>query len=70
MSLLIRRLCKKSGAWFSYGDTRLGQGRENVREFLRQNPTLTQEIELLTREKLNLPGLIRQDASDEAAQKA
>lgn len=35
---------EKSGAWFSYGDTRLGQGRENVRELLRSNPELTNEI--------------------------
>ena len=35
---------EKSGAWFSYGETRLGQGRENVRDLLRGNPELTQEI--------------------------
>ncbi len=35
---------EKSGAWFSYGETRLGQGRENVRELLRGNPELTAEI--------------------------
>jgi recombination protein RecA len=34
----------KSGAWFSYGDMRLGQGRENVRDFLRQNPELLEEV--------------------------
>ena len=32
------RIIEKSGAWFSYGDLRLGQGRENVRDFLKQNP--------------------------------
>jgi recombination protein RecA len=36
---------KKSGAFFSYGDIRLGQGRENSKKFLAQNPDLTQEIE-------------------------
>ena len=36
---------KKSGAWFSYGDMRLGQGRDNVKEFFRQNPELADEIE-------------------------
>jgi recombination protein RecA len=35
----------KRGAFFSYGDIRLGQGRENAKEFLRQNPELAQEIE-------------------------
>ncbi len=36
---------KKSGAFFSYGDIRLGQGRENAKQYLNQNPELAQEIE-------------------------
>ena len=35
---------EKSGTWFSYGDMRLGQGRENVRDFLRGNPDLLEEV--------------------------
>jgi recombination protein RecA len=35
----------------SYGDQRLGQGRENVRNYLRENPTLSSEIEAKVREK-------------------
>jgi recombination protein RecA len=42
---------EKSGTWFSYGDARLGQGRENVRNYLRENPTLAGEIEAKVREK-------------------
>ena len=42
-------IINKSGAWYSYGDVRLGQGRENAKEFLRQNPDLTSEIEVRTR---------------------
>jgi recombination protein RecA len=38
-------LVKKMGAFFSYGDVRIGQGRENSKEFLRNNPALAQEIE-------------------------
>jgi recombination protein RecA len=38
------KVVDKSGAWFSYGETRLGQGRENVRDFLKQNPDLLEEI--------------------------
>jgi len=38
-------LVNKSGAFFSYGDVRLGQGRENTRQFLRDKPELAQEIE-------------------------
>jgi recombination protein RecA len=41
---LEARIVEKSGAWFSYGDMRLGQGRENVRDFLRSNPDLLGEI--------------------------
>ncbi len=38
-------LVKKAGAFFSYGDIRLGQGRENAKQYLRQNPELAREIE-------------------------
>jgi recombination protein RecA len=44
-------IVEKSGTWMSYGDTRLGQGRENVRNFLRENPTLAAEIEAAVRQK-------------------
>ncbi len=37
-------LIDKTGAWFSYGDVRLGQGRENTRQFLRDNPDLMEEL--------------------------
>ncbi|HYM66281.1 MAG TPA: DNA recombination/repair protein RecA, partial [Patescibacteria group bacterium] len=42
---------EKSGTWISYGDQRLGQGRENVRNYLRENPTLSADIEQKVREK-------------------
>ena len=45
----------KAGSWYSYGDDRIGQGKENVREFLRQNPAMAEEIEGKIRAKL-LPG--------------
>ncbi len=38
-------IIKKSGAWFSYGTTRIGQGRENVKRYLRDNPEMCKEIE-------------------------
>lgn len=38
-------LVQKSGAWYAYGDLRLGQGRENSRDFLKQNPDLTRELD-------------------------
>ena len=36
---------EKSGAWFSYGDERIGQGRENSKTFLKENPDIAMEIE-------------------------
>jgi recombination protein RecA len=44
-------ILEKSGTWMSYGDQRLGQGRENVRNYLRENPTLSSEIETAVRTK-------------------
>jgi recombination protein RecA len=45
-------LIEKSGAWFSYGATRLGQGRENAKEFFRQNQDVSEELERQIRESL------------------
>ncbi|HUF12039.1 MAG TPA: recombinase RecA [Longimicrobiales bacterium] len=53
---------QKSGAWFSYGDVRLGQGRENSKAFLKENVDLSNEIEKKVREGLGL-GLGRNGAS-------
>ena len=45
-------IIKKSGAWYSYGDIKLGQGREKAREFLAQNKEIAEEIENQIKEKL------------------
>ena len=45
-------IVKKAGAWFSYNDEKLGQGREKAKEFLEQNPEILAEVEKLVREKL------------------
>ena len=45
---------RKSGAWYSYGDLRLGQGKENARRFLAENPDVTEEIEEQLRKLLGL----------------
>ncbi|HLU25783.1 MAG TPA: recombinase RecA [Longimicrobiales bacterium] len=47
---------EKSGAWFSYGDMRLGQGRENAKAFLKENPDLAAEIEAKVRSLLGMKG--------------
>jgi recombination protein RecA len=49
------KLVEKSGAWISYGDMRLGQGRENAKQYLRDNPALVEEI---TRKVLEKRGLL------------
>ena len=48
-------IIKRSGAWFSYNDERLGQGRENVKQYMIENPEFTNNIENQIREKLNMP---------------
>lgn len=48
-------IVQKSGAWFSYGDVRLGQGRENSKQFLAENVDVAVEIENKIREKFELP---------------
>ena len=45
----------KSGTWYSYKGERIGQGRENTRKFLQENPALANELEARIREKLMLP---------------
>ena len=53
----------KSGSWFSYGDLRLGQGKENSKAFLVDNPDIAIEIETRLREALGLPGVPPIEAS-------
>ncbi len=50
---LEQDLVQKSGSFFSYGETRLGQGRNNSKEYLRQNPEIAAEIEKLIRKKIS-----------------
>ncbi|MCS6858864.1 MAG: recombinase RecA [Abditibacteriales bacterium] len=59
----------KTGTWFSYGDERLGQGRENAREALTHNPDLAAEIENQIRAAYGLPALapLPKEAAQEAA---
>jgi recombination protein RecA len=59
----------KSGTWFSYGDERLGQGRENVRLFLRENADITQKIERQLRESLGLSKTEETDVKKAAEEK-
>jgi recombination protein RecA len=55
----------KAGSWYSYGDDRIGQGKENVRDFLRTNPEVADEIEAKIRAQL-LPKKESEIAADDA----
>ncbi len=57
------KLVDKSGAWLNYGDIRLGQGRENAKQFLRDNPRIAEE---LTQKILTKRGLIGEPVAPEA----
>jgi recombination protein RecA len=57
------KLIDKSGAWINYGDVRLGQGRENAKQYLRDNPALVEEI---TKKVLTKRGLLGTTPAPEA----
>jgi recombination protein RecA len=48
------KLVDKAGAWYSYNGERIGQGKDNAREFLRENPDMAREIENKIRESLGV----------------
>jgi recombination protein RecA len=48
-------ILKKSGSWFSYGETRLGQGRDAIKSLLSDNPELAEELEAKIKEALGSP---------------
>ena len=60
------RILDKSGAWYAYNGEKIGQGRDNAREFLRENPDLSVEIENKVRESLGIPLLPAKTAADAA----
>lgn len=61
-------IVQKSGAWFAYGDVRLGQGRENAKNFFKENPKIRDEIENKIREKYNLPVHTEKVSKDDKAE--
>jgi len=64
---VAHRVIDKSGSWYSYGDLRLGQGRENARVFLKDNPDLANEVDSKLRAALNLVKPPAKQAADTAA---
>jgi recombination protein RecA len=61
---LAANVVEKSGAWFSYNGQRIGQGRENAKLFLRENPEIAKEIEQTIRSNA---GLVANNMMDRAA---
>ena len=60
-------IVEKSGSWYSYKGERIGQGKDNAREFLRNNPAISQEIEAQIRKKM-LP--VRRGATEGSGEAA
>ena len=60
-------IIEKSGSWYSYGSDRIGQGKENVREYLKANPAIAGEIEAKVRATL-LPDKVTETATQEAGE--
>jgi recombination protein RecA len=68
---VAQNLIDKSGAWYSYKGDRIGQGKENVRQYLRDNPAMANEIDKLLRERLLVPvGKPAAAAPEEALEEA
>lgn len=62
-------IVNKSGTWFSYNETRLGQGRENSRRFLEENPDLLKEIEQSVLKKMR-PETVKEKTPEEASERS
>ena len=59
----------KSGAWYAYNGDKIGQGRENAKQYLKENPLICEEIEAKVREMLNVDGTEAIAKKAEAAEK-
>ena len=60
-------MVRKSGAWYTYEGDQLGQGKENARNFLKDNPDLADEIEKKIKEKLGIGATLDAPADEPAA---
>ena len=70
---VLQQIVEKSGTWFSYGEERLGQGRENAKQFLRDNPDIADRLEQSLRIKLGLidaPGTAPEAAGGNSGDKS
>jgi recombination protein RecA len=61
-------IIEKTGTWYSYGDQRVGQGRENTKTFLEENPEVFHGIEVEIMERFNLKGRVREEEMKSGAE--
>ncbi|MBN1426711.1 recombinase RecA [Candidatus Fermentibacteria bacterium] len=61
---VAHKVIEKVGSWYSWGDIKLGQGRENAKDYLRQNPDAVSQLDQILRGKM---GLVPQESRDEGA---
>ena len=59
-------ILEKSGSWYSYNGEKLGQGKETVKEYLKNNPKVAEELEAKIREHYNLNGMANADLDDQS----
>ena len=64
---VVHKLVEKSGSWYAYNGEKIGQGKDNVREFLKNNPKIAEEIEGKVRAAVNVPLQQRAKADEPAA---
>ena len=64
---VVAKVVEKSGSWYAYQGEKIGQGKDNAREFLRENPDIAHEIENKVRESLGVPLLAGSEAAKPAA---
>jgi recombination protein RecA len=62
-------ILEKSGSWYAYKDAKIGQGKENTKNYLRENSKVSEELENAIREKLGVAKLKKSAAKEEAAEK-
>ncbi|MDE3207739.1 MAG: recombinase RecA [Pseudomonadota bacterium] len=65
-----QKLIEKSGAWYSYKGNKIGQGKDNTRDFLKEHPDMAKEIEQHIRDNLGMGPMIFNPAPDEVSQPA
>ncbi len=62
-------IVNKSGAWYAYGGSKIGQGRENTKQYLREHPEILEEISVKVREHYGLQGAVSDEAPEAAGNK-